>query len=268
MKKKTSKPVTVLVYVLVLCAVLALILIPTIRNLKNNPHKTVYYTNGVPDDSPNENTLVLTMQYDVPDDGQLETGKSPVVSLDSSFSSPLKMQRSYGNADTQVYWYDCENAAAVKTIYVKPPTFYNAVETETVPIPLQVGQVVKLRTGDAESAAAGQDWFSIRSLAARELDDMYYQVKVYVNALAMDAPRLVRLQVDGKEYGGMSSLGFSSSGWDTGEFLFQIHAADAEDALSKVATATLTVNGALLCADPPNLRFSANGAEVILVNEK
>lgn len=202
----------------------------------------------------------LTLSVDYSSAGTFfEIGRDIVVSTDPDFTAPLRLKNCTENNGTYRYEFRISNAERLKTVYIQPPILYVPAEITPITLPLTKGQTAKLSTEAAAFQTAGINWFSIDTISIEPFSDGVYAAKIVVDAIGADLPRFPKLTIGQNQLGGISALSFDEKDrFQSGEFLFYIHAASQADAALMLSAASLTVSDALIRVDTEKLAFSSD----------
>ena len=204
----------------------------------------------------------LSLRYDG-GGGDYEIGRDILVSPNADLSDPL---RSRGTSAVEpgyyIYTYNC--AVETDTLYLRPPLLYKPMDITPVSVPLTAGATAV--------DAAGEDWFTLTSMAVSGGEGAAYEVKIKVECASddpyVDIPRVPCLVLDGEDIGGgVSDLGFDQNNmWEDGTFRLTVFDTDGMEEEFPLDEVTLVVEDALVLTDP-EITFSSEDVELVVVEE-
>lgn len=177
-----------------------------------------------------------------------EIANNIVVATDEAMTNKLKALgvRAVGNN----LIYDFTLTEPVERIYIAPPTLYIpcAIDEVTMPLISNINYLDRNVVNDDE-------WFTITSALTEVIDEDCFAVVVNIDPINDMLPRFPRLIIDGEVIGGFSSLVFDSNNiFESGQFCYYFPLDQYDEITSKLGTASLTVENALI-------KVSANQAQ-------
>lgn len=193
--------------------------------------------------SAGEDELVLTVRFGKNGEA-FEIAKDIAVAEDEDFKSPLKMKGSVVRDGDYIYKFRVKNAERLQTLYLKPPVCFEPIETPPVTVPLVCGQVAEMSSG--ASQAAGEDWFTVKSINIEKESKDYYKVELALDAHRGDLPRYMKVMKDGVTLAEIASQSYKGDRFLFDEVTFFVNAGSKDEAAALVAESSLVLTGALL----------------------
>jgi len=232
----------------------ALLLYTLGRNLHNGTFDKTFDARHTGADAA-ESEQTLTVYADYSSWGEFfEIAKDVIAATDPYFINVL--QGSSGPEDGS-YVYRYALAAPVKKIYLSPPTLCIPETIEPVSAFLKAGETVMLN---------GEDWFSISAVDIGKPQGGVCEVTVTILPKNDILPRSPEVVMGSERHGGFSSLNFNKEYvFDSGEFVFQLPAASAEELSKRIEKAELSVGEILRQVYAGDAVFSSNDAEIEVI---
>ncbi len=265
MKSNIFKVISSTMCVLVLCTFK---IIPTVSLSHDEAHNIdISYRNA----QISNGKLTISMNYNSGGE-PFEIGRDIIVAADSDFEDVLRItNRVSSDNGNYTYELDSSNISNLKTVYIKPPILYMPTEIAPISISLATGEVAKVISENEDRlGSVGEDLFSVDSINIEESSDDIYIVRVIVDAISKDLPRLPKLVNGNNQIGGVSVLHFDENDdFKYGEFLFHINASSEDEAEMIAGESSLVISDILMRVDAGTSSMSSNikSLDVVTVEE-